>query len=83
MLLRQIESALLHFNLLDLLVQRLFTHRIGALDYLDGSPTNAGQPISWDNSITQIRCGCNIHQLFQLVNVLLALNTAGVGAPSP
>jgi hypothetical protein len=44
---------------------------------------DAGQPISWDNSITQIRFGCNIHQLSQLVNILLALNTAGSAAHLP
>ena len=33
--------------------------------------TIAGRPISCNGSITQIRFGCNIHQLSQVVNVLL------------
>jgi hypothetical protein len=45
--------------------------------------TNAGQPISWDDSITQIRFGSKIHRLSQLVNVLLAPNTSGVGVHLP
>lgn len=32
---------------------------------------NAGRPISRDGSISHIRFGCNIHQVSQLVNVLL------------
>src|SRR5215510_5039309 len=42
--------------------------------------TKAGQPIFREDSINQIRFGCNIHQLFQLVNVLLASKYCGSAA---
>jgi len=40
---------------------------------------NAGRRIAYDGSTNQTRIGCNIRRLPELVNNLLAANTAGVG----